>query len=81
VQSEAKRLGFPYNNGFFTSDELPAYGITASEARGLCASDDSSTVLHVFFAYTLAESTVTKQVLDDLFNQLRDELTDRPARA
>lgn len=53
------------NNGFFTTDELPAYGISEKETITILESNNAfENDLVVCFAYNEAEATKTKETLD-----------------
>jgi glutamyl-tRNA(Gln) amidotransferase subunit E len=59
------------NQGFFTSDELPNYGISEDELASILkmtnAGEDD---LIVFLIYDKAEAQKTKELLDRLLNQM-----------
>ncbi len=56
------------NKGFFTSDELPAYGISKKDVKTIfdCTGADPASDLVVILAYNITVAKATKKLIDKL---------------
>lgn len=64
------------NKGFFTTDELPDYGLSDEEKKSILKETqaDINNDLVAIFAYSEGEAIQTKNILDELLSEARDAL-------